>query len=85
MSNSASPIVSACIPVYNGAGFIAKTGASVSVQSFRDFERIIRDNTATDDTSSILSRFIDTRLRMWFKRILSEVPRKNTGNILSDD
>ncbi|MDD3275646.1 MAG: glycosyltransferase [Kiritimatiellales bacterium] len=57
-------IVSVCIPVYNGAAFIAAAVESVLAQTFHDFELIILDNASTDQTADILSRFKDERLRI---------------------
>jgi glycosyltransferase involved in cell wall biosynthesis len=55
--------VSVCIPVYNGADYIAQSVESVLAQSFGDFELIVCDNCSTDDTEAIVRSFSDPRLR----------------------
>ena len=58
------PLISICIPSYNGAPFIAETIESVLHQSFEDFELIIADDHSSDETVSIIERFRDPRLRL---------------------
>jgi len=58
------PVVSVCIPVYNGAAFIAAAVESVLAQTFPDFELIVLDNASTDKTLEILGPFKDSRLRI---------------------
>jgi glycosyltransferase involved in cell wall biosynthesis len=58
--------VSICIPVYNGARFIAETLESLLRQSHRDLEIIVSDNASGDDTVAIVSKYgsRDQRLRL---------------------
>lgn len=58
------PRVSVCIPVYNGAEFIAQAIESVLTQTFTDFELVILDNASTDGTLDVVSRFADPRIRV---------------------
>lgn len=58
------PLVSICIPSYNGAQFIVDTIESVLHQSFEDFEIIVLDDASTDDTVAIIQRFKDRRVRL---------------------
>jgi len=58
------PPVSVCIPVYNGAAFIAAAVESVLKQTFGEFELIVLDNASTDETPRILAQFDDARLRI---------------------
>lgn len=58
------PPVSICIPVYNGAAFLAEAVESALAQTFTDFELIVLDNASTDETPRILERFSDKRLRI---------------------
>lgn len=58
------PRVSVCIPVYNGAEFIAQAIESVLAQSFMDFELVILDNASIDGTLDVASRFADPRIRV---------------------
>jgi glycosyltransferase involved in cell wall biosynthesis len=65
MSN-ASPerdgLVSAIIPVYNGARYLADAIESVLAQSYRPVELIVVDDGSTDDSATVARRFSDARL-----------------------
>jgi len=56
------PLVSVCIPVYNGADFIEFAINSVLEQDFSDYEVIIVDNKSTDNTLDIVRRYNDSRI-----------------------
>lgn len=56
------PKVSVCIPVYNGANYIAESIASVLAQTYADFRLIVCDNCSTDNTADIVRSFRDPRL-----------------------
>lgn len=58
------PVVSVCIPVYNGMPFVGETVQSVLHQTFADFELIISDNASTDGTSEALGAIDDPRVRL---------------------
>ena len=60
---SHGPRVSVCIPVRNGADYIAECLESVLAQTFGDFELLVVDNCSTDDTETIVRRYTDRRLR----------------------
>ena len=64
MTQDTQPLVSVCIPVYNGAAFIAEAIESVLAQTFTDYELVVLDNASTDETPLILERFKDRRLRI---------------------
>jgi len=53
-----SPLVSVCIPVYNGSRYIAETVESVLRQTWQNWELIVVDNASTDDTAPILERLM---------------------------
>ena len=59
-----APEVSVCVPVYNGARYVAETMRSILSQSFEDFELIVTDNCSTDDTVPIVRDFEDPRIRL---------------------
>lgn len=63
MTSSAQPILSVCIPTYRGAAHLGATIDSVLSQSFDDFELIIIDDNSPDDTSGIVARYKDPRVR----------------------
>lgn len=61
------PRVSIGMPVYNGENFVAQAIASVSGQSFDDWELVISDNASTDRTREIceLAASEDPRIRFY--------------------
>jgi glycosyltransferase involved in cell wall biosynthesis len=61
---SSQPLVSVCVPSYNGAEFIGQTLQSVLDQSFADFELLVVDDLSSDDTVSIVRRFTDPRIKL---------------------
>ena len=58
------PLISVCIPCYNGAEFLGRTLAGVLGQTFADFEVVLADDRSTDETISVISRFTDPRIRL---------------------
>jgi glycosyltransferase involved in cell wall biosynthesis len=63
--NVEKPMVSVCIPVYNGENSIAITIQDVLAQSFTNFELIIIDDASKDRTEDIIMRFNDSRIRYY--------------------
>jgi len=49
------PLVSICIPVYNGAEFIEQAVESALAQGYENLEVLVQDNASTDDTWEIVS------------------------------
>jgi glycosyltransferase involved in cell wall biosynthesis len=62
MTQAKPPKVSVCMPVYNGAKYIAESINSVLSQTHRDLRLIITDNCSTDDTQKIVKSFADSRI-----------------------
>ena len=62
MTDSSTPKVSVCIPVYNGSDYIADSIQSVLTQTYEDFHLIVCDNCSTDNTEEIVRSFHDPRL-----------------------
>ncbi len=61
---SAIPTVAVITYVYNGANYIEKLIQSVLAQTYQDFEFLILDDGSTDDTRTIVSRYLhDQRIR----------------------
>ena len=52
-----SPLVSICIPTYNGAEFLAEALASCLAQTYPAIEIIISDDDSTDETLEIAKKF----------------------------
>ena len=63
----ASPIVSVCLPVYNGQKFVAQAIWSVLKQTYSDFELLIADDCSTDESLKIVESLAqqDDRIRFW--------------------
>jgi len=59
------PLVSLCMPVFNGENFIEEALDSIGQQDFNDFELIVTDNASTDATEEIVRRYAasDKRIR----------------------
>lgn len=58
------PRVSVVVPVYNGAGTLEATLASVWAQTFQAFEVLVINDASTDGTGPLLARQADVRLRV---------------------
>lgn len=58
-----SPKVSVIIPTYNRAHLIERSINSVLQQTYDDLELIVVDDASTDNTSSVISKITDKRLR----------------------
>ena len=59
-----TPRVTVAVPVYNGEKYLAETIASVLVQTFRDFELLLVDDSSTDRTLEAIREFDDPRIRL---------------------
>ncbi|TAE60679.1 MAG: glycosyltransferase family 2 protein [Nostocales cyanobacterium] len=55
--------VSVCIPTYNRAGLLPYAVNSVLNQTYTDFELIICDDGSTDNTTEVVSKWNDPRIR----------------------
>ena len=65
--------------VRNGAAFLGHALTSVLEQTFRDFEFIVVDDGSTDETSEILARCRDERLRVVTQRPAGQLAALNRG------
>lgn len=61
------PFFSIVLPTFNRSKFLAKAIQSVLDQSFDNFELIVVDDGSTDNTSEVVARFTDQRIRYFFK------------------
>jgi len=66
LKTSTPPLVSVCIPVYNGGEFIGPAIESVLGQTFENFELVIVENSSTDQTLEIARQYAksDSRIRI---------------------
>ncbi len=60
----ADPLVSVCMPTYNGAVFLEEAVRSVLTQTLADFELLIFDDGSTDDTWAFLQTVLDPRVSL---------------------
>lgn len=81
------PLVSICIPTYNGALFIADAIDSVLNQTYTNWELIVSDDGSTDKTTDIVKSYksglLKTAENMGWQVILKTVYIKRRENILS--
>lgn len=61
------PLVSVCLPVYNGEQYLAQSIESVLAQSYSNFELLIADDCSGDSSTEICQQFakLDKRIRFW--------------------
>lgn len=57
MENNTQPLVSICVPVYNGAKFIGEALESIRNQIYTNFECHIINNASNDGTRQIVEEF----------------------------
>ena len=62
MHDTGQPLVSVCVPVYNGATYLREAMASVIDQSYTRIEIIVIDDMSTDDSWGIVNSFADSRI-----------------------
>jgi len=58
------PLVSICIPVFNGEKTIAKTIDSILNQTYKNIEIFVVDNCSSDSTVKIVQEFRDPRIHL---------------------
>lgn len=59
---SERPLVSICLPTYNGSRFVGKTLESVLSQDYSNIEIHISDHCSSDNTRTIIQSFEDSRI-----------------------
>ena len=77
-----TPLVSVCIPTYNGAHFIGDTIRSVLEQTHKNLEILVFDDGSTDDTQTIVEGFDDNRLK-YFRNAKNLGPKGNWDQCLA--
>lgn len=60
-------MVSICIPTYNQTVFLTKLLHSIAVQSYKDYEVIIADDSSTSDVEMLVQSFRDRFTIQYFK------------------
>ena len=72
------PLISVCIPVFNGENYIRESIDSVLRQTERNFELLVVDNCSKDQTLNIVAEYKDPRIEVIVnKRNLGVVPNFN--------
>jgi hypothetical protein len=71
--------VSVIIPTYNRADLLPETIDSILNQTVLDFELIIIDDGSTDNTSEVVARFKDPRLRYVYQKNQGRSVARNHG------
>jgi len=69
-----TPKISVCIPTYNRAAYVGEAIKSALNQTLKDFELIILDDGSTDNTTKVISKFKDPRIKFYKND-------KNTGMV----
>ncbi len=64
-----NPLVSVVIPAYNVEQFIGETLRSVLNQTYFNFEIIVVDDSSTDQTASVVNKFIQSDNRIKYFKI----------------
>ena len=78
-----SPLVSVCIPTYNGAEYIIESLDSCYNQSYTNIEVIISDDNSTDQTMDIISEYIkDSNLPVYIFRNKKRGIGRNWNNCI---
>jgi hypothetical protein len=60
-----TPLVSIVVPVYNAAATVTQAIGSLLQQTYRHFEIIVVDDGSTDESSTVVRRIQDSRLRFF--------------------
>jgi len=74
------PTVSVIIPTHNRSALLQRAMASVLCQTFRDLELVVVDDASSDDTSEIVAKFGDSRVK-YIRQATNHGPSiaRNTG------
>lgn len=70
---TAHPVVTVCIPVYNGVEFLDRCLSAIVAQTYRNLDILVVDNCSTDDSAA--------RLREWKRRDCRVRVAVNDANI----
>lgn len=70
--NNKDPLVSICIPVFNGGDFISRALESCIHQTYGNIEVIVVDNASTDNTGEIVLKYAaqDSRIK-YFRNVVT--------------
>lgn len=77
-----SPLVSVCMPVYNGARFLELAIQSVLSQTYSNLELIIHDDASTDGSWEIARNIQDPRVIL-YRNSCNSGPEANWNSVVS--
>lgn len=79
--NGPRPLISICIPVFNGGDLIYRALESCIHQTYENIEIIVSDNGSTDTTKEVVARYMAQDNRIKYYRFKTNVgPTKNFLN-----
>ena len=73
------PKISVIVPTYNRTRFLPISIKSILAQTFEDYEIIIVDDGSTDDTSTVVRSFSDSRIKYIRQSNAGQAAARNTG------
>ena len=79
--NSTSPLVSVCIPVYNGEAFLEETLQSLKAQTYTHWELIVVDEISEDRTREMVEEFAKQFPEGKVKLYVNEVRLRQARNM----
>jgi len=72
-----APLVSVCIPVYNGENYINQTIEAVINQTYKNIEIIIVDDGSTDNTKSLLKNLPHQNVSVYYQQNCGAAAARN--------
>ena len=82
MTAPVNPVVTICVPVFNGERFLEQCLDSLLSQTYRDFVLLISDNASTDSTSQICQRYVQLDSRVKYHRNSTNIGLYGNFNFL---
>jgi teichuronic acid biosynthesis glycosyltransferase TuaG len=79
MVSNSTPLVSIVMPAFDAGQYIAESIQSVLEQRVSDWELIVVDDGSTDNTSEVVARFTDPRIRLLRRENGGQAAARNTG------
>jgi glycosyltransferase involved in cell wall biosynthesis len=76
MKSSSQPLVSICIPTYNGQRWLTECIDSALKQTYAPLEILVIDDCSTDDTAAVVRSLNDQRIRL----VINQQNRGLVGN-----
>ncbi|HXB93284.1 MAG TPA: glycosyltransferase [Puia sp.] len=62
-----APLISVCIPAYKNIGFLRRLLDSIAIQTFRDFEVVVTDDSPDETVGQLCTEYV-SRFRMHYFR-----------------